>query len=165
MFFLRSVLGLILFNIFSNDMDNGIECTLRKFADDTKLSDAVDMAERRGATQRDIDKLKRWALVNLIRFKKAKCKVLHSGQGNPRCVYKLGEELERSPAEKDLEVLADEKLKVSQHCVLAARKANSTISSARGIQKGNGGDLPPLLCPHEASAVVLHPCLRPAADK
>ena len=32
----RSVLGLALFNVFINDLDNGIECTFSNFIDNTK---------------------------------------------------------------------------------------------------------------------------------
>lgn len=38
-----SVLGPIVFNIFINDIDSGIECTFRKFVGGSKLSGSIDM--------------------------------------------------------------------------------------------------------------------------
>ncbi|GAB0175938.1 cAMP-dependent protein kinase inhibitor alpha [Grus japonensis] len=138
------VLGLALFNIFVSDMDSGIECTLTKFANNTKLCGVVETLEGRDAIQRDLDRLERWAHANLMKFNKAKCKVLHVGQHNPKHNYRLGGEWIE---EKDLGILIDEKINMSRQCVLAAQKANRVLDCIKTSMASRSREviLPPTL--------------------
>ncbi|KAJ7410216.1 rna-directed dna polymerase from mobile element jockey-like [Pitangus sulphuratus] len=143
--FVKTILGLALLNIFDRHMNTGIECTPSKFANDTKLCGAVDLLGGRDAFQRVLDRFE-CLCMNLMRFSKAKCKVLHMGWANPKHKYRpRGEWLETSSEKRDLRVLADEKLNLTQQCALAARKADHIL----------GSDSAPLLCSHETSPGVL----------
>ncbi|KAJ7406465.1 rna-directed dna polymerase from mobile element jockey-like [Pitangus sulphuratus] len=106
-----------------NDIDSGIECTLSRFADDTKLSSTGDTTEGWDAIQGNLDKLENWAHKNLVKFN-SKYKELHLGGGNPIHECRLREELtESSPANKDLRILVEKRLDMSHQHVLTVKKA------------------------------------------
>lgn len=78
---LPPILGPILFNIFINDPDDEVECTLIKFADDT--NDWPDTPVGCTTIQRALKRLEIWVNRKLMEFNKRKCKILHTGRDNP----------------------------------------------------------------------------------
>jgi len=78
------------------------------------LSGAVGTLEGRDAIQRDLDRLEERAPLNLMKFNKARYKILHMGQDNHQRQYRLSDEWIKSrPLEKDLGIMVGEKLNMS----------------------------------------------------
>ena len=62
------VLGLVLFNIFINDLDEGVESTLSKFTDDKKLGELADTLAGCVTIQQDLNRLESGAGRDMMRF-------------------------------------------------------------------------------------------------
>lgn len=60
-----------------------------QFADTTERFGVADVLEGRDGIQRNLDRLERWAHVNLLKFNKVKCRALHRGRDKPKLKYRL----------------------------------------------------------------------------
>lgn len=83
------LLGLVVVNIFISYIECGIEYTLRRFADGTKLNSIVETIEGKNAIQCKLHMLEKWVYMKLMRFNKSKCKLLYMDHGKLRYVYRL----------------------------------------------------------------------------
>lgn len=74
-----STLGTIPFNLFLNDLDNGVGCTCSGFADKAKLAGVGHALGSCANIQRDLGRLEKWADGSLTKFNNRRCRVLHLG--------------------------------------------------------------------------------------
>ena len=126
-----SVLGPVLFLIFINDLDNAAteNQVVRKFADDTKVSQVIEGPDDAEELQGTLDRLCQWATDWGMAFNVAKCHVMHVGQNNPRHKYHMqGEALKTTEEERDIGVTVTVNLKPSRQCQKAAQTAHTVLA-------------------------------------
>jgi hypothetical protein len=100
--------------IFINDIDMAAAdiAILVKFADDTKVGQAIRSAADSAALQSALDKLCQWSEKWGMSFNISKCKVMHFGRNNPEHMYSMnGEALGKVKKERDIGVIVQDSLK------------------------------------------------------
>jgi hypothetical protein len=123
-----SVLGPVLFLLYINDLDDSITSKLLKFADDAKLFRNVNNAQEVDKLREDLHRLCEWSSEWLMLFNYDKCKVMHFGYKNLAEDYSMdGKILQVTESERDLGVIIQKDLKVSQQCSKVVKTANSIL--------------------------------------
>jgi hypothetical protein len=123
-----SVLGPILFLCYINDIDEGIDGYITKFADDTKLMNPASTTKDTSILQKDLNKISNWAEKWQMKFNANKCKVMHIGCKNILNDYTMDAvNLKSVERESDLGVIIDKSLKVSHQCTAVVKKANKIL--------------------------------------
>ena len=123
-----SVLGPLLFVIYINDIDVTIGSNLLKFADDAKVFRSVSIPAEIEILREDLRNLFSWSKDWQMLFNVEKCQVVHFGFNNPKVSYTLADHKLKEVSEvKDLGVIIQEDLKVSQQCSKVIRTANQVL--------------------------------------
>jgi len=123
-----SVLGPSLFIIYINDIDSSVLNRLSKFADDTKLYSCVSSQSQIESLRNDLASLFKWSMDWQMLFNLDKCKVMHFGRSNIKADYRMGGKvLEVVTEERDLGIIVQNDLKVSQQCAKAVKTANRVL--------------------------------------
>ena len=121
-----SVLGLILFLVYINDLEEGVTGSILKFAEKLRK------LEIKIFLQDDIDKIVKWSEKLQMLFNFWKCKCLHTGPGNSGMNYEMGGTiLIKTVKEKDFGVTMNANMKVSEQCRIAASKGNQVLGMIR----------------------------------
>ncbi|KAF4802554.1 hypothetical protein TURU_025062 [Turdus rufiventris] len=124
-----------------------------------KLGGVADIAQVYAALQKNFNRLERWAERNSLKFSKGKCRILHLEKNNPLHQDSLGaQQLGSSSEEKELGILVDNKLSMSQQCPCGQKcQWNPGLHWEEHCQQVQGGDPAPPPSPGE---VHLERCVR-----
>ena len=146
-----SVMGIILFVIYINDLPNEIKSDICMFADDTKVFRTIKTNDDQCILHDDLDELTAWSTQWLLTFHPDKCKIMHLGKPlEEQFKYTLHDssirhELGYTSEEKYIGVIIDSNLEFDKHVYFKVSKANSTMAVIRrSFQKLDGDTFVPL---------------------
>ncbi len=117
--------GPVLFMIYINDIDVGLNNFISKFADDAKIGNSIITDHDRMSLLEDPRKISEWSQRWGMPFNVNKCHVLQGRTRNQKFDYEMNDtKIKSVQCVKDLGVTIASSLKFSQQCKDAAGKAN-----------------------------------------
>ena len=117
-----SVLGPLLFSVYTSDIVNGLKSSYMMFADEMKHYNKSSNYDKLAT---DIMMVNEWSKEWLLSMNLKKSVILHIGKHNPRQNYHLdNEQLDKSSYVRDLGVLITIDLSWPEHVSYIAKKAN-----------------------------------------
>jgi len=127
-----SVLGPVLFLIYINDLPEALDCTVKLFADDTKIYTNINTPSDEEKLQNNIFNACEWAIKWQMIFNVKKCKTMHIGKNEPSEYFMKDAEgkickIQLVDSEKDLGVTFDDKLTFNKHIHLKVNIANRNL--------------------------------------
>ena len=129
-----TVLGPLLFLAYINDMPEGIQSTVKLFADDSLLYRKISSKRDCVELQQDLDRLQEWEKKWQMAFNAEKCEVLCiSNKKHPlqHSYFIHGQKLATKTDSKYLGVTISSNLSWSKHVNNISKKANSTMAFLR----------------------------------
>jgi hypothetical protein len=129
-----SVLGLILFLVYINDLPEGITSQVRLFADDTAVYLTVDSDKDERSLQTDLDSLQTWSKKWDMSFNPSKCQVLQITKAKcpiPTRYTLHGQTLITVPSARYLGVDIANNLSWNTHVDRVTASANKTLGFLR----------------------------------
>ena len=127
------VLGPLLFLIYINDLPEIINCTVKLFADDTKLYSEIKNPSDEVSLQDNIFESSNWTNKWQLMFNTKKCKHMHMGKKQQSETYYIKDnsnkisEISQVVNEKDLGVIFDKNLNFSDHIQTKVNLANRNL--------------------------------------
>ena len=119
------VLGSLLFIIYINDLETGINSDISKFADDTKIGRPIKNIDDARMLQDYLNRLYEWSEKWQMQFNVNNYSIMSVGKGNRPVDYILNDTtLGRSYSVRDLGVQVSTDLRPREQCIITRNRAN-----------------------------------------
>ena len=114
--------------MYINDIEDNLNSTVLKFANDTEVMKVIDDHHSHADLQNDIQGLEKWAKLWQMQINVDKCKMMHYGFNNTRHTYTMNnKELQTVSEEMDLGVIIQDNMKVDKQVAVLVAKANKML--------------------------------------